>query len=159
MPSVLSHPAVSLGLLAAVGTKTIPARLGVVACVASVIPDVDVIGFKAGVPYGSFFGHRGFTHSLFFALLIAGVAAAFAGRLGASPWVLLGIVFVSAASHGILDAMTTGGMGVAFLSPFSNHRYFFPWRVIEVAPLGIGRFFSARGLTVLRSEFIWVWIP
>ena len=27
-----------------------------------------------------------------------------------------------------------GGLGVAFFSPFSNARYFLPWRPIRVAP-------------------------
>jgi inner membrane protein len=54
--------------------------------------------------------------------------------------------------------MTTGGLGVAFFSPFSNERYFLPWRPIRVSPLSAG-FFSARGLAVLASELKWVWLP
>jgi inner membrane protein len=62
------------------------------------------------------------------------------------------------ASHGMLDAMTNGGRGIAFFAPFSNHRYFFPWRPIQVSPIGAG-FFSARGLSVLVSEARWIWLP
>jgi len=40
-----------------------------VAC--SVMPDLDVIGFRFGIRYGDFWGHRGFTHSLLFAALLA----------------------------------------------------------------------------------------
>jgi len=58
-----------------------------------------------------------------------------------------------------LDAMTDGGLGVAFFAPFDNHRYFFPWRPIRVSPIGAGRFFGKRGLAVLRSELLWIWIP
>ena len=72
---------------------------------------------------------------------------------------MFAVVFVSTASHGVLDAMTTGGLGVAFFSPFSNRRYFFPWQVIQVAPLGIRRFFSERGIVVLGSELVWIWLP
>jgi inner membrane protein len=54
--------------------------------------------------------------------------------------------------------MTTGGLGVAFFSPFSNTRYFFPWRPIAVSPIG-ARFFSPRGFAVLLSEALWVWTP
>jgi len=61
-------------------------------------------------------------------------------------------------SHGLLDAMTNGGRGIAFFSPFSNHRYFFPWRPIQVSPIGVG-FFSPRGLRVLASESLWIWAP
>lgn len=61
-------------------------------------------------------------------------------------------------SHPLLDALTDGGLGVAFFSPFSNERYFFPWTPIRVSPIG-GSFFSARGIETLRSELVWVWGP
>jgi inner membrane protein len=57
------------------------------------------------------------------------------------------------ASHGVLDAMTTGGLGVEFFWPVDTHRYFLPWRFIPVAPLG-ARMFSARGLSVLLTEAV-----
>jgi inner membrane protein len=47
---------------------------------------------------------------------------------------------------------------VAFFSPFSNHRYFFPWNPIEVSPIG-ARFFSADGIDVIKSEAVWIWLP
>lgn len=159
MPSIISHPAVPLALAVGAGAAVLPARLVVVACVASVLPDVDAIGFKAGIPYGSVLGHRGLTHSLFFALLLAALCSAFAGPLRSRPGIVFAVVFICTASHGVLDAMTTGGLGVAFFSPFSNRRYFFPWQVIQVSPLGIRRFFSERGIVVLRSELVWVWLP
>src|SRR5678815_3579050 len=62
------------------------------------------------------------------------------------------------ASHGLLDALTNGGRGIGFFAPFSNHRYFFPWRPIQVSPIGVG-FFSPRGLRVLASEAGWIWVP
>jgi inner membrane protein len=62
------------------------------------------------------------------------------------------------ASHGLLDALTNGGRGIAFFAPFSNHRFFFPWRPIQVSPIGVG-FFSARGLAVLQSELRWILLP
>jgi inner membrane protein len=53
-------------------------------------------------------------------------------------------LFLATASHGVLDAMTDGGLGVAFFSPFDNRRYFLPWRPIVVSPISIARFFSGR---------------
>ena len=159
MASVISHPAVPLALAVALGPSRIPPALTVAACAASILPDIDALGYAAGVPYDDVFGHRGFTHSLFFALVVALVGALFARRLGAAPVTTLAVIFVAAASHGLLDAMTTGGLGVAFFSPFSNARYFLPWRVILVSPIGVSRFFSERGLRVLRSEFVWIWLP
>ncbi len=159
MPSVLSHPAVPLALAAAAGARRVPARLAAVACAASVLPDVDSFGYWAGVPYDSPLGHRGFTHSLAFALLAGFAAAVFAGSLRVSRRMAFAVVFVAAASHGVLDAMTTGGLGVAFFSPFSNRRYFLPWRMIEVSPIGIRPFFSRRGAQVFASELTWIWMP
>jgi len=157
--SVLSHPAVPLAIAAAAGRRLVSGRLALAACAASVLPDLDAVGYWAGVPYDSPFGHRGFTHSLTFAALLALLATRFAARLNARPRAVLVVVFLAAASHGLLDAMTTGGRGVALLSPFSGRRYFLPWRVIEVSPIGVTGFFSARGGEILASEFLWIWIP
>ena len=55
--------------------------------------------------------------------------------------------------------MTNGGLGIAFFSPFSNRRYFLPWRVIEVSPLSLPELLSWRGLRVLGSEMRYVWGP
>jgi len=67
-------------------------------------------------------------------------------------------VFVCAASHPLLDAMTSGGLGVALAWPWSEHRFFAPWRPIRVSPFA-PQFFSARGLATLLSELRWVWLP
>jgi inner membrane protein len=67
--------------------------------------------------------------------------------------------FLLSASHGILDAFTNGGLGIALLSPFDPTRYFFPWTPIMVSPIGLKAFFSKWGLMVMKSEFLWVWLP
>jgi inner membrane protein len=87
------------------------------------------------------------------------VALAFLGQTKISVRRLSLFLFLACVSHGILDAMTNGGLGVAFFSPFSNARYFFPFQPIEVSPIGVGRFFSESGLLVLRSEAKWLWLP
>jgi inner membrane protein len=157
--SIISHPAVPLALAVALGPTRAPAALAAAACAASILPDVDSLGFAAGIPYDHTFGHRGFTHSLIFALLTALVGGALGKSLGASTPAAFVIVFVSTASHGVLDAMTTGGLGVAFFSPFSNARYFLPWQVIQVSPIGVAPFLSSWGLRVLKSELLWIWAP
>jgi inner membrane protein len=58
----------------------------------------------------------------------------------------------------MLDAMTSGGPGVAFLAPFDGTRYFFPWRPIPVSPLA-PRFFSEWGLRVFTAELALIWVP
>jgi inner membrane protein len=137
----------------------VPPRLAAAAIACSILPDVDALLYWSGVPYDHTFGHRGFTHSIIFAVIIGAAGAVAAPRLGSKRLAASGVLFLSTLSHGVLDAMTTGGLGVAFFSPFSNHRFFLPWRVIEVSPIGVSRFFSSRGLEILASEVVTVWLP
>ena len=62
-------------------------------------------------------------------------------------------------AHGVLDALTDGGLGVALLATIKDTRYFFPFRPIRVSPIGIRQFFSPRGAEVIGSELTWVWLP
>ena len=162
MASVFSHAVAALGIGACFYRPGTPPRVWMAGVACSVMPDLDVIGFRFGIRYGDFWGHRGFTHSLLFAALLA-PPMAFIGfwrrlpSIGRVP--LWSYLFLAAASHGFLDAMTDGGLGVAFFSPFDNHRYFLPWTPIRVSPIGLGRFFSPRGLEVLQSELLWIWLP
>ena len=59
----------------------------------------------------------------------------------------------------MLDALTDGGRGMPFFSPFSETRYFFPVTPIQVSPLSYDAFLSGRGLRVVLSEMKWVWLP
>ena len=63
------------------------------------------------------------------------------------------------ASHGLLDMLTNGGLGVALFWPFELTRHFAPLTPIAVSPIGLSDFISARGATVLWSEAIWIWMP
>jgi inner membrane protein len=162
MPTVFTHAiaATALGRSWARGSMT--PRFWLLSALCAMLPDADVLGFAFGVGYGDVLGHRGLTHSLAFALCVgfAVVKLAFSGvetstrrRLG-----LVAYFFAVTASHGALDALTDGGLGVAFFAPFDATRYFFPWRPIEVSPIGLG-FFTGRGLEVIASEVVWVWLP
>ncbi|HVG01341.1 MAG TPA: metal-dependent hydrolase [Nitrospira sp.] len=114
-----------------------------------------------GVGYGDLWGHRGLTHSLIFALLLSTLIVALYYRRE-SKMVQAGMslyFFLATVSHGVLDALTDGGLGVAFFSPFDTTRYFFPARPVVVSPIGVGEFFSAQGLLVLQSELLWIWLP
>lgn len=158
MPTILSHPAVPLAISVGLGQTVIPSRLLIAGVIASIIPDFDVLAFKLGIPYASMFGHRGFSHSLAFAFMLACLLVLVARSLRASWLKSFLFVFFAASSHAVLDAFTNGGLGVALLSPWSSERYFAPVQVIQVSPIG-ARFFSQRGLDVLYSELFWVWLP
>lgn len=159
MPTILTHPAVPLALACGLGREMISKRLLTAGIIASIIPDLDVLAFRLGIPYTAEWGHRGFSHSLFFALLVAVMGAALARPLLTTAARAFWFLFLATASHGMLDAFTNGGLGIAFLWPFSHERFFAPLQPIEVAPLSIARFLWERGLAVLASEIVWVWLP
>jgi inner membrane protein len=159
MPTIFSHPAVPLGI--APWLRNAPRSLIAVAALVSSLPDADVAAFGFGIPYEHPLGHRGFTHSIAFAFLFAAFSAFAYTRLlknGVSFRLAYAFIFVALASHGVLDAMTTGGKGVGFFIPFSNARFFFPFRPIRVSPIGAG-YFAAKAGAVLASELCWVWLP
>lgn len=159
MPTVLTHPAVPLAMAWGLGKDVIPKRLLIAGVIASVIPDLDVLAFRLGIPYAAEFGHRGFSHSLMFAFMAAIIGTGLTRYLRSTPTRTFWFLFVAVASHGVLDAFTSGGLGVAFLWPFSAQRFFAPVHPIKVSPIGLTHFLSSHGLAVLRSELLWVWLP
>lgn len=164
MASAFTHAFVGAVLGKAVqGGKKMPARFWSALAVCAALPDLDVVGMALGVPYASPFGHRGFTHSLLFAALLAWLLLELlvlqATRFSREWWVLWLCLFLSTASHGFLDAFTNGGLGIAFFWPFDDTRYFFPWRPVQVSPLGVGRFWGERAFRIIGSEFLWIWLP
>jgi inner membrane protein len=159
LPTILTHPAVPFAIAWGIGHDVISKRLLAAGVVATVVPDLDVLAFHLGIPYAAEFGHRGFSHSLLLALIVALVGAGLAGALRATFQRTFWFLLIAMASHGVLDAFTNGGLGVAFLWPFSGERFFAPFHPIEVAPLGLSRFLSLKGAEVLWSEVLWVWLP
>lgn len=161
MASALSHAATALAIGLCFDRVRVPRKALLTGMAIAIAPDLDAVGYWVGIPTHSWIGHRGLTHSLATAVL-GGLAAGWAfsrspERSGARG--TLSLYFVLALmSHGFLDGFTNGGPGVAFFSPFSNHRYFFPFRPIEVSPIGIG-VFNARGIAIFLSEARWVLLP
>ena len=160
MASVFSHAVAALSIGACFYYPRIPKRVWALGALCSALPDLDVIGFGFGIRYGDFWGHRGFTHSLVFAGIVALAATGIlAGVRTFNRYLMWTYLFLATASHGLLDALTNGGLGVAFFAPFDNRRYFLPWTPIRVSPIGIEPFFTARGWSVLQNEMLWIWIP
>ena len=159
MPTIFSHAVFASAIGSAFQSTNLPARFWVLTSICAMVPDLDVIAFVFRIDYQSMFGHRGITHSLAFAIL-AGlvVPALFFTAVEVSRWKLTAYFAAVTFSHPLLDMLTNGGLGVALLAPFSNERFFFPWRPIEVSPIGVG-FFSHRGLNVIASEILWIWVP
>jgi inner membrane protein len=117
----------------------------------SFLPDADVVAFRLGIPYGAPYGHRGAFHSLGFAAIVGLALWPLARGMRLPPAFVAVTGALVMATHGLLDALTDGGKGIALLWPVTDERFFAPWRPIAVAPMG-SRILSAAGLRLMAWE-------
>ena len=157
MPSAFAHLAVGTALATALPRSHQRIVIAITLAALAAAPDLDVVGFRLGIPYAHPLGHRGLTHSIPF--------AAFVGLLSLPIWrryapadanLAAALTFLAVASHGLLDAFTDAGLGVGFAIPFENGRYFSPFRPLATSPLSVGAFFSWHGLAILANETLWI---
>src|SRR5256885_5041212 len=113
MPTILTHAAVPLALGTGLGSRFVGRRLVAAGVAAAMLPDLDVIAFAFGVPYGSAAAHRGWTHSVAFALGIGLLGALGARWLDVPRRRAFWFLFCAAVSHGLLDMCTNGGSRIA----------------------------------------------
>ena len=166
MASLFGHVAASTAIGYAFFPKQVRPVALLVAGFCAFAPDLDVLGFRFGIPYGSEWGHRGWTHSLVFALVFGALLGWIYDRLsrkdnppGNSLTAIILWCILSMLSHPLLDMLTNGGRGCALWWPFSTDRIFFPFHPIQVSPMSISGFISEWGLTVLTSEACWIGLP
>lgn len=162
MASIFAHALTAFALGKGFSKEIATPKFWILGILCAILPDADVISFAFRIPYESFWGHRGFSHSIVFAMLLGIIITyIFYNKefLSKKGIVLMLYFFLCTVSHGILDALTTGGLGVAFFSPIEDTRYFFPWRPIKVSPIGASKFFSIWGLKVIMSELLWIGLP
>lgn len=160
MASAFGHIVAAIGLNNLFTLKNpLSKKVWITAIICSVLPDADVISFSLGIPYESMWGHRGISHSLVFALGISILFGILLEKERKKQILAFFVFLIATLSHSLLDALTTGGLGVAFWAPFNNERYFLPWQFIKVSPIGLSNFISAKGINVLKSEFIAIGIP
>ena len=163
MPTVFTHALVG-GALTQVAPRDLPWwKVLLALVVVAIVPDLDVIAFSLGIPYAHPLGHRGFSHSLLFAGVLSALVCLvlFYGqsRFTKRWWWLFGIMFLAAASHGLLDTATDAGKGIGLLIPFTEKRFFFTFRPRRTATINPLTFFQGRSLAILWSEVVWVWLP
>lgn len=160
MPTNVTHaiPAIAIGL----GLSRhyhISGRAIAIGAIMASIPDLDMLGTRfGGIPWDSIYGHRGYTHSILFAILTALVVAFLCYRHDFKKHFLF--FLVCAVSHPLLDSLNNGGLGVAFFWPFSDTRYHaFVQPVMNVNVSFRGLYLTTKGLPVFLSEFIWIGLP
>jgi inner membrane protein len=162
MPTVISHSLAAI-VLEKVFSKSTGVKFWVLTIICAILPDIDVFMHYFGVPNGHILGHRGVMHSMLFALVVSFLMVVAGFReikhFSKEWWSFIMYFFLIGLSHGVLDAMTSGGLGVGFFIPFNSTRYFFPVRPIRVSPFRLVRFFETEGKLILVSELVWIWIP
>jgi inner membrane protein len=155
MATIYTHAFAGVGLASLLTPR--PQRLAywLLAGFLPVLPDFDSFSYAA---YGSLSGHRGFTHSLAFALAVGLLTAGVTFRyLHVRFWPLFGLFFLVTASHGVLDAFTNGGFGIPFLWPFTDHRWG-PYGPINVSDIAF-ELPDPRTSRAVRTELLYVWLP
>jgi inner membrane protein len=160
VPSAFAHALVGASLSSILPRQQRAAWVVALLAFAAAAPDLDVIAFRLGIPYEHPLGHRGLTHSLFFAAAVALLSLpvwrhAFDRNAGTAAV----LTFLAVASHGVLDVFTDGGLGIGLFIPLDNGRYFSPWRPILTSPISVSGFFSTQGLAILFNEAFWVGFP
>lgn len=160
MASIFGHSLVAVSAYVSLPKRYRSKSLLALGIVSACLPDMDVLGFFAGIPYGHIWGHRGMTHSITFGVIWSLMVYMIYSRCAAEKSIFIWVyLMVCIVSHGLIDACTSGGHGIALLAPWDNQRIFFDYRPILVSPLGVSRFFSKWGLEVLASEAYWIGIP
>lgn len=159
MSSLLGHTMAGITLAAAFTKGRPPRRTWALAIACAVAPDLDwFTGFLRFADHSSL-SHRGLSHSLLAALLIAAMAMLIGFRdqlRSPRPWACM---LSAAFSHGLLDACTFGGTGVALLLPFSKARFVCVWQPIFVSPIPLSSKLLDWLLFSLGTELVWIGLP
>lgn len=159
MSSVFGHALAGLAISAAFTRGRPPRRVWIAATACAVAPDLDWFVDFFDLSARSDLLHRGLSHSLLAAGLIAGSAMALGFRTRLRSPSLWGCLLAAALSHGLLDACTFGGKGVALFLPFSDERFVCAWQPLFVSPIPLSRRLFEWLLLSLGTELLWIGTP
>jgi inner membrane protein len=159
MPSLLGHAVAGLAITETFHRARLPRRIWVLAPMCAMAQDLDWFVSFLAYHKNHILNHRGVAHSLFGALLLAAAVLILALRRDQRSFQAWLCLTLAALSHGLMDACTSGGVGVALFMPFSDSRWACLWQPIQVAPLPLGREDLWLFLASLRSEALWIGLP
>jgi membrane-bound metal-dependent hydrolase YbcI (DUF457 family) len=153
MPTPISHAAVGFAIAAWTQQRPPTRRVCAVAAACAAVPDIDYFGWPLA--------HRGFTHSLAFA--VVGAAAATFIFFRGPQWtqqrariaLILGLALLS---HACLDALSTYSFGVEFFAPFSPQRFRFVWTPLGDPTGGLTGQLVQEALVVLLPAVLLGWL-
>lgn len=151
MATFITHPLFGAGAAYAISQpRQLSRRFVLLSTFCHWIPDIDVLSYLLPMAETHSLGHRGLTHSVLFAFVVALVIVrCFYRHYSPSQWQYWGLhlwFFLGTLSHGLLDALVDSNLGVAFLWPMHTQRYLFTWRPLLDLPIDI---------SVLTSLHFW----
>jgi membrane-bound metal-dependent hydrolase YbcI (DUF457 family) len=121
-----------------------------------VLPDLDIVAEEFGLAE-----HRGASHSLGFAAVVAGGFWVIARWRTQQPWLWSGAAFLSMGSHGVLDLFSSGP-AIKLLWPLTDALFAAPVRPLPTPQ--VLEILSIHGLAVLAAEallftpvLLWGW--
>lgn len=148
------HFAPAVALAVAIGPRTVGWRLTLAGAACAVLPDADFALYLLRIDtYSGTYGHRGFSHSIGFALLVGLLGALLAPAAGRRRAFVGAFLALCTLSHPLMDGLFDRGICNAWLWPLDGARHCLPWRPIpqQGVPLfGLGR---------LGQELVWIGLP
>lgn len=159
MPSFFGHAVAGYAISSAFHRGRPPRRVWILATACAVAPDLD--WFTGFLDVQNRFGlaHRGLFHSLLAAGLLAALAVLLGLDRGRRTLRNGMCIALATFSHGLLDACTFGGTGVAFLQPFSDAHFVAFWQPIFVSPIPLSGRLTDWLLFSLGTEALWIGGP
>jgi inner membrane protein len=151
------HFAPAVALASAVRLPTAGWRLMAVGALCAVMPDADLLLVALHLDhYSGTYGHRGFSHSLGFAMAI-GLMGVLWARRSQRSWRRTGLVGVYLAlctsSHPLLDGVLDAGICNACLWPLDGSRLCLGWRPVPMRGVAL------LGWERLGTELLWIGVP
>jgi len=159
LPSIFGHAVAGIALGVAFADEKTPRRTWALGTFCALAPDVDWFTAFLKVHPGNYLAHRGITHSLLGAVLIAASVLLFGFKREQRNLKVGTYLLLASLSHGLLDACTSGRIGVAFFYPFSSSRWACDWQPIQDAPLPFWSGLQLPFLGALLGEMLWIGIP
>lgn len=151
----LTHIVLGACIGEAVAGKKLGKRAMLVGAVAQSVPDVDFVSTFWLHDAGDIIGHRGFTHSIVFAILaislLSWLASILFRRRGLTwkEWVM--VIGINMATHLFIDAFNAYGIG--WLEPFSHKRFSFHILFVADPFFSIWPFIGFIGLLLFRNSY------
>ena len=159
MPSFFGHAVAGVALGAAFADEKTPRRTLVLGTLRALAPDLDSFTLFLPLHPGNFLAHRGVSHSLLAAVLLAAAVLLFGFRREQRSLKVGVYLLLASISHGLLDACTSGRIGVAFFYPFSTSRWGCYWQPFLDAPLPFWPGLRLPFLGALLGEALWIGLP